>query len=165
MQKAGNMHKRIRIALGATASIILLIQFVPVDRGNPPVTSPIPLPDEVRAVVQQSCFDCHSNETRWPWYAYVAPVSWLVAHDVEEARGHVNFSEDGAMSAEDLAGLSKEIWEEVEEGEMPLPKYLLMHPDARLTDEDKATLEGWAGSHADGESSGHEHEDRHEYEE
>ena len=58
------------------------------------------------------------------------------------------------MSAEDLAGLSKEIWEEVEEGEMPLPKYLLMHPDARLTEEDKATLEGWAGSHADEESSG-----------
>lgn len=156
------MGKRTRIIIGITASVILLIQLVPVNRDNPPITSPIPMPDAVQGVVRQSCFDCHSNEVHWPWYAYVAPVSWLVTHDVEEARGHFNFSEDGTMSAEDLAGLSEEIWEEVEDGEMPLPKYLLLHPGARLTDEDKAILESWADSYAHEESSGGHHHDHDE---
>src|SRR5438874_1058331 len=80
------------IALG---TVLVAIQLVPVERTNPSATKPIEAPAEVTAVLRRSCYDCHSNETRWPWYAYVAPVSWLVADDVKDGRAKLNFSSWG----------------------------------------------------------------------
>ncbi len=141
---AGPRARRRRwIVTGALAALVVS-QFVPVDRSNPPVRRDTDAPADVRAILRRSCYDCHSNETRWPWYSRVAPVSWLVAHDVEEGRGEINFSEwrvaDFDGREEDLRGIEKQIVK----GEMPLRMYLWMHPDARLSDRDRATLLAWA---------------------
>jgi hypothetical protein len=120
-----------------------LAQLVPVDRSNPPVETEVPAPAQVREILRRSCYDCHSNESRWPWYAHVAPVSWLITHDVHEAREHMNFSTWNAYDAKDRAEHLEEIWEEVEEGDMPLWFYVPLHPEARLSDEDKRALHAW----------------------
>lgn len=126
------------------AGLLLAMQLWPVERSNPPVSAEFDGPEPVRLILQASCYDCHSNETFWPWYAYVAPVSWLVAHDVDHAREHLNFSEWGALPDDEREELREEIWEEVEEGEMPLPVYLLLHSGAALDDDDRRTLESWS---------------------
>jgi hypothetical protein len=136
------MTKR-RIFLLSTLGIIGAIQLVPVSRSNPPVTADLVAPDNVRAILRRSCYDCHSHESTWPWYAYVAPVSWFIAHDVNEAREHLNFS-TWADRPDKLEKLKEEIWEEVEEGEMPPPNYLRLHGDAKLSAEDRATLRTWS---------------------
>ena len=93
--------------------------------------------DEVRA-----CFDCHSNETKWPWYAHVAPVSWLVQHDVDDGRKHLNFSEWQKKYKD-----ADEASEVVTKGEMPLSVYLLLHSEAELgADETKALAQGLAAT-------------------
>ena len=133
----------LRLFLAAMV-LVVVIQFVPVDRTNPPVEADFDGPTEVAAVLKTSCYDCHSNETRWPWYSAVAPASWLVAHDVEEARDRMNFSLWGTYGPQRQEKLAEEIWEEVEEGEMPLRMYLLVHPDARLSESAKRALREWS---------------------
>ena len=138
------MSRKILILVGALVVILVAIQLVPVDRANPPVVADFDGPSQVRAVIRPSCYDCHSHETSWPWYSRVAPMSWLVAHDVEEARDQLNFSQWGTYDRKRQAKLAKEMWEEVEEGAMPLRMYLLAHPDARLSEAGKATLRDWS---------------------
>ncbi len=84
------MLKKILIAIGV---ILIGIQFIPVERSNPPVTQEIDAPSNVLSILKTSCYDCHSNETEWPWYSKVAPVSFLVSADVRNGRKRVNFSE------------------------------------------------------------------------
>jgi hypothetical protein len=128
----------------------LAIQLVPVPRDNPPVESEVPATEAVRSILRSSCYDCHSNESRWPWYAYVAPVSWLVAYDVHEAREHMNFSTWERYDTKKQAKHLEEAWEEVEEGEMPLFFYLWLHPDAKLSDSDRTALHDWSRAGRDG---------------
>jgi len=134
-----------------TAAVIIAsaaAQFVPVERTNPPVEAEVPAPDAVRAILRRSCYDCHSHESRWPWYAHVAPISWLIAHDVDEARDHLNFSTWNAYGKRKRVKNFEEIWEEVEKGEMPLWFYVSLHPDARLSEADKQAIHAWAtGAH------------------
>lgn len=133
------MKKAIRIALIVLVVALVGIQLVPVDRSNPPVTREVrwDSPD-TRAIAQRACFDCHSNETVWPWYSYVAPISWRLAGHVDDGRGHLNFSEWDQPN-EDL----DEVVEVLENKEMPLQDYLLIHSEARLTDaEREALIEG-----------------------
>ena len=138
------MKRLILILVAALVVLLVVIQLVPVDRTNPPVVADFDGPPAVRAVLKASCYDCHSHETGWPWYSRIAPVSWLVAHDVEEARDHLNFSLWGSYDPKRQEKLAEEMWEEVEEGAMPLRMYLLAHPDARLSKTAKATLRDWA---------------------
>lgn len=139
------MKKIFLSILGLLAAVFIVIQFVPVEaRTNPPVESDISAPPEVDAILRRSCYDCHSHETKWPWYNRVAPASWLIAHDVEEAREHLNFSTWDRYSSEEKAHLLEEMWEEVEEGEMPLWFYVPLHPEAELSEADMKTLEDWA---------------------
>jgi hypothetical protein len=126
------------------AAVLLAAQLVPVPRSNPPVESKMPAPPEVQAILDRSCADCHSHETRWPWYAYVAPVSWLVAYDTHEARENLNFSTWGSYSPKRQRNKTNEIWEKVEEGEMPLWIYLLAHPEAKLSDADREILRSFS---------------------
>lgn len=113
--------------------LLVLIQLWPVDRSNPPVTREIRwATSEAGDIARRACYDCHSNETDWPWYAYVAPVSWWISDHVEHARGHLNFSEWDQPNDD-----ADEIVEMVEEGEMPLPPYAQMHGEARLTGQEK----------------------------
>jgi hypothetical protein len=145
---------RPRHVLVGLAALFALAQLVPVSRTNPPVESEVDAPPEVRAVLQRSCYDCHSHATRWPWYAWIAPVSWLLAHDVAEGREHLNFSTWGRYDAAERAENLEEIAEMVEEGEMPPWFYLPLHRDAPLSPADLATLTAWTGPRG----SGHAHE-------
>ena len=137
------MRRKLKIAGWVLLALFVAIQLVPVDRSNPPVTADLDAPAEVESVLRTACYDCHSYETSWPWYGYVAPVSWLVAHDVEEAREELCFSEWGRLDPREQADLREEMWEEIDEGEMPLGQYVLLHPEARLTDEQKRLLHDW----------------------
>jgi len=117
--------------------LLLVIQLVPYgrDHTNPAVVAePAWDSPQTRELAVRACFDCHSNESKWPWYSNVAPVSWLVQHDVEEGRHKLNFSEWGPGSE------GHEAAETVREGSMPPPVYMLTHPDARLTDAETAAL-------------------------
>jgi hypothetical protein len=127
----------------AVLAVLAAIQLKPVNRSNPPVQSALATSSEIEHLLRRACYDCHSNETRWPWYSYVAPVSWFVTGDVNEARSHLNFSEWPAFDMEEQEHLFEEMWEEVSEGQMPLWSYKLMHRDARLTDEERAALLQW----------------------
>lgn len=129
-----------RILVGL-AVVLVALQLVPVARTNPPVVTPVPAPPEVASILRRACFDCHSNETVWPPQAYVAPVSWIVAHDVKEGRDELNFSEWGPRQEKRVA---KKLAREVEEGKMPPFLYVVAHPGAKLGKDDKALLSNWA---------------------
>jgi heme-binding protein len=124
--------------------VFVLIQLVPVDRSNPPVESEISTPPDVKLIVKRACYDCHSNETVWPWYSQMAPVSWLLARDVHEGRAELNFSTWQRYSTTEQVKKLKKSWEEVQEGEMPPWYYLLVHRDAALSDADRQVLHTWA---------------------
>lgn len=128
-------------------AVVIVIQFVPVDRSHHQAQAEIEAPAEVMEILRAACYDCHSYDTDWPWYGYVAPLSWWLAHHVEEAREEMNFSDWGLLEPEKQAELREEIWEEVEEGEMPLPSHRRVHPEARLDERQLRVLEAW--SHGD----------------
>lgn len=114
-----------------------ILQLVPYGwtKTNPAVTAEAPWPDaEAEAIARESCYSCHSNETDWPAYSYVAPMSWLVRRDVDRGREALNFSEWSDESEPDDAA------DEVEDGAMPPSQYTMIHRGARLTDEEAQTL-------------------------
>jgi hypothetical protein len=128
-----------------------ILQLIPVERTNPPVEEIVDAPPAAMGVLRRACWDCHSNETVWPWYAWVAPVSWTVANDVEVARSKLNLTTWNRYDGRRRAHLVREIVEEVDEGAMPLPIYLGMHPQAELTPDDREKLRAWAATvRADG---------------
>ncbi len=120
------------------------IQFVPVDRTNPPVEGAVFAPAEVESVLRRACYDCHSNETNWPWYSHVAPISWLTAHDVHEGRDALNFSTWSALDRKAQLDAIGKSWEEVQDHDMPPWYYLPLHWNAHLSSEDRAVMRGWS---------------------
>ena len=142
MQRLLRRWKAILLGL---ALLVVAVQFVPVSRTNPAGGVEVDAPPQAKAVLKRACYDCHSHETRWPWYAYVAPVAWLISSDVEEGREELNLSRWDAYPPERQAKLLKKIRREAEEGEMPPWYYLPMHPSARLSPEDLAALRQWTG--------------------
>ncbi|HYE94794.1 MAG TPA: heme-binding domain-containing protein [Rubricoccaceae bacterium] len=150
-------RRRLRRILLALLVLFVALQLVPLDRSNPPVVADFDGAPEVEAVLRESCYDCHSNETTWTWTAYLAPGSWLVVRDVHRARDAFNLSEWGQMDAEDREELPEKMVEKVSEGEMPLPMYVRFHPGARITNADLTTLVVWAGTEPEeGEAEGDE---------
>ena len=148
---------RPRTLLSGLAAVFVVAQLVPASRTNPPVEQEVDASPEARAVLERSCYDCHSHATRWPWYSRVAPASWLLAYDVSEAREHLNFSTWGRYDQEEREENLEEIAEVLEEGEMPPWFYLPLHPDARLSPADLAAVRAWTGDGTAGR--GHEHGD------
>lgn len=143
--------KRIALVLAAA---LALSQLVRPARTNPPVdetktlhASGIATP-QVEAIFDRSCSNCHSNRTVWPWYSNVAPVSWLLADHVKDARRELNFSEWNTFPAKRRARKLKEICEQVEERDMPLKSYLPLHRGAALSDQDRAEICAWAKQQA-----------------
>jgi hypothetical protein len=130
--------------------LILAIQFIPVETANPPIEGDIPTSPAVKAVLRRACYDCHSHETVWPWYSRIAPVSWLLVYDVREGRAELNFSTWDRYTTQQQVKKLRESWQEVSEGEMPPWYYLPAHRDARLSGEDRALLELWARTPAEG---------------
>ncbi|MEO7098129.1 MAG: heme-binding domain-containing protein [Luteolibacter sp.] len=127
--KPHTWHRKI---LPAAAVIILGIQFIPISRNNPPVVKELDWDSAgTRKFAQRACFDCHSNQVRWPWYSRVAPVSWLISSDVGNAREMLNFS---AITDEDGFNF---VAKQINKGVMPPKRYLALHAEARLTDAEK----------------------------
>jgi hypothetical protein len=138
--------KKILLALLA---IVVIMQFFQPDRSVPQHEASQDLfamrnaPEEVVSLLKTACYDCHSYTTNYPWYAYIAPVSWIVSHDIEEGREHLNFSIWGTYEAKKRAHKLEECEEEVEEKEMPLKGYTVMHPAADLDMDQREMLELW----------------------
>ena len=134
------MLKKILIGL---VVLLVVIQFIPVERSNPPVTQDLNPPENVAIILKTSCYDCHSNETNWPWYSYVAPVSFFIASDVNTARKRLNFSEwdkyDEKKKSKKLDG----VLELVEKGVMPLSSYTFLHSDAKMNPEKVKSIKDW----------------------
>jgi hypothetical protein len=133
----------------AIPAFLLIIQFIRIDKKNPPVdlskdfitiTNP---PVEIAKMIKSSCYDCHSHESVYPWYSNVAPVSWYLKNHINEARGRVNFSEWANYPADKAAHKLEACSEDVEEGDMPLSSYTLMHSNAKLSDVQAKTLSEW----------------------
>ena len=129
--------------------IIGAIQFVRPNRTNPPVDpsqgiqSHIAVPDKVSAIFQRACRDCHTNETVWPWYSQIAPVSWILAGHVRDGRSFLNLSEWSRYTPAKGRAKLDQICENVSSGKMPLASYRPFHPDARLSKDDVRTLCEW----------------------
>jgi hypothetical protein len=128
---------------------LITIQFFGPEKTNPAIDEAktilanAPMPPEVSAIITRACYDCHSHQTRWPWYSHVAPVSWFVIGHVNDGRRHLNFSEWAAYDPKRMKRKLEEIKEEVEDGAMPLPAYLPLHPEAKLSPEEVQALSAW----------------------
>ena len=131
------MPKGVKIAVLVFVVILLLAQAIRIDRSNPLVRSDLPAAHAVNPILRRACYNCHSNETIWPWYSGLAPASWLVGNDVKEGREHLNFSEWGAYSSERQHKNLMKVAEEIEEGAMPPWYYSMMHSDSRLTEAER----------------------------
>lgn len=143
-----------RLLIGL-AGLLIAMQAVPYGRShiNPPVTGePAWDSPRTRALAVRTCFDCHSNETTWPWYSNIPPVSWLIQRDVDEGRKKVNYSEWHRPQNE-----ARESAESVQKGEMPQWYYVMLHPQAKLSSaERQALIRGLATTFGRGEQGEHE---------
>lgn len=117
----------------AILSVIILASLIPVRPDTAAPGGKDPFPEPYQSVIRAACYDCHSMETRYPWYSYIAPVSFFIAHDVKEGREHLNFSRWDDYSEKKKEKLMNEMLEEMEEGHMPPAGYRWLHKDARIT--------------------------------
>ena len=144
--------KALKWLLIVAACLFVVAQFKRPAKTNPAVDQSdaleahMQLDPRVASILDRSCNDCHSNKTRWPWYANVAPMSWFVIDHVHEGREHMNFSEWGKYSSGERKALLRELCEVVTEGEMPLSSYTPLHPGSKLSDEDKKLMCEWAAA-------------------
>lgn len=144
------MNAKLKWILIGLVVVLVGMQAIRPDRTNPPyvasesITAHVDVPTDVLSTIERSCLDCHSHRTEWPWYSAIAPASWLVARHAEHGREYVNFDGWSAYSAYERQDLYGEIAEVVENGEMPLPMYLPLHPEAKLTEAERAALATWA---------------------
>ncbi len=137
------------LVLGIATVAAQLVTFEPfsvVAPVSPSANGDIAVPAQIDALLTRACYDCHSNQTRWPWYSQVAPVSWLVAHDVTLGRKELNFSEWGSYYPQTRRRKLQWMGRVIREGSMPPWSYRLMHPRARLTGAERAMLDRWIES-------------------
>lgn len=141
--------KILKYVLYGIIAIFFLIQFVPneLPENNNDLTNDIILiekaSEEVKLILSKACYDCHSNQTNYPWYSYVAPVSWLVAKDIRHGREELNFSDWSELSKRKKIKILSEMAEEIEKKSMPLEVYTFIHKDAILTEEEVNTIISW----------------------
>jgi hypothetical protein len=150
MSMENTVLKKVLVAVGAAAIVALVGGSLIHPFGTPglPASSQTILGEaqidpETLAIVQRACRNCHSQQTEWPWYSHVAPVSWLLARDVQQARLHMNLSQWQDYSADDRLRLLSEIGSAVRNREMPVQRYVLLHPEARLTDIERQQIYRW----------------------
>jgi len=143
-----------RLTVAAMLFVVLAIQLVRPARTNPPtdpsavLSARVEVPAGVKALLDRSCRDCHSNDTQWPWYSSVAPASWFVIDHVNHGRSHFNYSEWAKYTPEEAGELLEKSCELARKGAMPMPSYLRMHRDAILSPADVESLCRWSASAA-----------------
>jgi hypothetical protein len=152
----GRLRRRLLLRVGLGLLVVaVLLQLVPLGRAhtNPPVRQDAPWPDgRTRELARTACYDCHSNQTRWPPQSFVAPFSWLITRDVEQGREQLNFS-DWAEDSDEASDAA----EAVADGSMPPTRYVLVHPDARLSEAERRLLaDALAAMRVDGGGNGGE---------
>jgi len=138
-----------KILIGIIA-IFIVIQFIHPQKnisaapGGQHIEKLYLMSDSVKTVLQKACYDCHSNNTRYPWYNNIQPVAWWLRHHIDEGKDELNFSEFGTYKPKRQLKKLKEITHEVQEGDMPLDSYTWTHKDAILTDAEKNLVIDWA---------------------
>jgi hypothetical protein len=138
-----------RIIWLSILALVIVIQFIPsgrpevIEQNENDLIASNSIPDSIASLLKTTCYDCHSNQTNYPWYSYVAPVSWLVSRDVRIGRKHMNFSNWEKLSKTDKAEHLSDINDEVSMGSMPLVIYPIMHSEARLTAEERQMIVDW----------------------
>ena len=119
-------------------------QVLPTD-----IPKTVNVPDKVLAIFKNSCYDCHSNNTRYPWYVYIQPMGWMMARHIKNGKDNLDFSDFGSYSQRKQANKLRAIETSIKEGSMPLSSYNIMHTDARLSAEDKKLITDWASNAKD----------------
>jgi hypothetical protein len=146
------MKRKLKWISTGFIAVFALLQFTNPPRSNPPVVHDLmatnSTPPEIAALLHAACYDCHSHETRWPWYSHVAPMSWLIANDVNEGRKHLNLSDWPAGQPERAVKWLDRMSEKIDYREMPPKKYTAIHADARLTADERKALTDWLDSEA-----------------
>ncbi len=148
------LKKIAKVTFVVVGVIFVLMQFIQPNRSNPEIDqsktiqTELNIPQEINALLVRGCNDCHSYQTKWPFYSYIAPASWLVSYDVMEGRKHFNMSEWGKYKLSKKASKLSGIYQAVTERSMPLPKYIPLHPEANFTDAERDQLASWAQSEA-----------------
>ncbi|MBS0632132.1 MAG: heme-binding domain-containing protein [Verrucomicrobia bacterium] len=147
------LKRTAKLSAGVLAVAFIAIQFIhPAPNVAPPGPQPNDLatlhaaPPAVRTILAKACYDCHSDTTRYPWYASVQPVAWWLDHHISEGKSALNFSQFGAYSEKRAARKLEEILDELHERGMPLRSYTLIHRDAQLSDAEVKTLTDWIES-------------------
>ena len=138
------MKRYARLAGGVGLLALLAVQFVPIERTNRLGAGDPNAPRDVQWILRRACYDCHSTETRWPIWTYIAPFSWQVVGDVERARNVLNFSDWAAYDRSRRVSLRSMIGPVTTGHRMPLWYYLTLHPDAHLSETDLAALGEWS---------------------
>lgn len=146
------IKKTLKWLLVALVTCFIGAQFVRPERRNPPAqegqafTAHLNVPGEVHAVLRRACMDCHSNQTEWPWYSNVAPASWFVADHVNHGRRNLNLSAWASYEREEAEHLLADVCKEATAGTMPMRSYLILHPEAKLSQSDIKTLCDWSSA-------------------
>jgi hypothetical protein len=149
------MRKKLTWAATILVVLFLAAQVYQPDRSNPPVDesktiyASLNVPREVKAIFERSCYDCHSNNTTWPWYSYIAPTSWLTASDVKTGRTNMNLSTWGTYKKSRQINKLEQISDQLTDDKMPLKKYRLMHPNAALSKAEVDMMCAWAEKERD----------------
>lgn len=144
--------KTFKMVLAALLVVFIVIQFFHpaknISAAHPPtdISTAYNEPDNVHAILNKACNDCHSNNTRYPWYNNVQPIAWWLHSHVQDGKHGLNFNEFTTYRISKQYHRMQDIIDEVKEGDMPLSSYTIIHTDARLTDQEKATLTNWANS-------------------
>ncbi len=147
------MKRKVKLLLLFLLGIFVLLQLFPAEKPIVTMDNPNDLvrsglvSKEVATIIETSCYDCHSNQTNYPWYSKIAPVSWMLFDHIKEGREHLNFSHWNTLKKEDKMEALDDIIEEVGEGEMPLEPYLIMHGEATLSKHQQEALIQWAESY------------------
>lgn len=139
----------LKIILLIVLLVFVGIQFIPTNRNQSDIVPATDLmeiynvPEKVEVIFKTSCYDCHSNNTAYPWYNKIQPTSWIMQGHIKKGKKELNFNEFGSYSERKQKGKFKSILSQVKDGEMPLSSYLLMHNNAKLSEKDKKDIEDW----------------------
>lgn len=150
-----NFKRIAKVIIVVGSVIFIMIQFIQPNRSNPAVDasmtmqSQLKIPENIASLMERGCKDCHSNQTVWPFYSYIAPASWLVSYDVMEGRKYFNMSEWGTYKEGKKIQKLSGIYQAVSDRSMPLPKYIPLHPEANFTDQERELLSSWAQKKAE----------------
>ena len=142
------MKRLKKIGLGLLV-VLIILQFFRIDTSVPEFDpsqdfiTQTQAPETMQVILKKACYDCHSYESNYPWYSQIAPVSWWMKDHINEGREHLNFSVWGSYSEKRRNHKLEECWEELEEGEMPMESYLIMHGEAELSAEEKSSFVNW----------------------